>query len=92
MGLGVQFLNNVQVKDNVFVGSGMFSAIASVMGNNWIIKDNDLCGVVPVPPFNCTIFLSNLKNSEIKNNANQIIGGPGASEPSNIIGEGSECY
>ena len=55
------------------------------------IKDNDFCKVVPGPPNNCTISLNNIKNSEIKNNANQIIGGPGAIEPTNTIGEGREC-
>ena len=92
LGLGVQDLKNVQVKDNVFEGSGQFGGIASVRSDNWIIKDNDLCGVAPIPPFNCTIFLFNLKNSEIKDNANQVIGGPGANDPSNIIGEGRECH
>ncbi len=90
LGLGVQNASNVQVKDNVFEGSGQFG-IGSVNGENWIIKDNNLCGVVLGKPFYCTIFLSNLKYSEIKNNANQIIGGPGASEPTNIIGDGREC-
>ena len=91
LGLGVQDLKNLQVKDNVFEGSGTFGGIAGVRSDNWIIKDNDLCGVAAMPPFNCTIFLFNLKNSEIKDNANQVIGGPGASDPSNIIGEGREC-
>jgi len=90
LGLGVQNASNVQVKDNVFEGSGQFG-IGSVNGENWIIKDNNLCGVVLGPPINCTIFLSNLKNSEIKNNANQVIGGPGATDPSITIGEGIEC-
>ncbi|MBE0680172.1 MAG: right-handed parallel beta-helix repeat-containing protein [Bacteroidales bacterium] len=90
LGLGVQNVSNVQVKDNVFEGSGQFG-IGSVNGENWIIKDNNLCGVVLGKPFYCTIFLSNLKNSEIKNNANQVIGGPGATDPSIIIGEGREC-
>jgi len=85
LGLGVQFVKNVQVKDNVFEGNGNFG-IASVAGDNWIIKDNDLCGVNALP-----IFIVSLMNSEIKDNANQVIGGPGASEPSNIIGEGREC-
>jgi hypothetical protein len=90
LGLGVQNASNVQVKDNVFEGSGQFG-IGGVNGENWIIKNNNLCGVVLGKPLYCTIFISNLKNSEIKNNANQIIGGPGASDPSNIIGEGREC-
>ena len=85
LGLGVQNASNVQVKDNVFEGSGQFG-IGSVNGENWIIKDNDLCGVTGP-----TIFLKNLKNSEIKDNANQVLFGPGAAEPSNIIGEGREC-
>ncbi|MEN8230888.1 MAG: right-handed parallel beta-helix repeat-containing protein [Bacteroidota bacterium] len=91
LGLGVQNLKNVQVKDNVFEGSGRFGGIAGLKGGNWIITDNDLCGVAPVAPFNCTIFLNNLKNSEINDNANQVVGGPGASDPTIIIGEGREC-
>ena len=94
LGMGVQNLKNVQVKNNIFEGSGRFGAIACAGangGDNWTIKNNNLCGVIPVAPFNCTIFLSKLKNSEIKNNANQIIGGPGADDPSNIIGEGIAC-
>ena len=91
LALGVQYVSNVQVRNNVFVGSGLFGAIGCLNGDNWIIKDNDLCGVAPTPKFNCTIYFNNLTNSEIKNNANQIIGGPGALEPTNIIGEGREC-
>lgn len=91
LGLGVQNANNVQVKNNVFEGIAAYGAIACVNGENWIVKDNNLCGVVPGPPFKCTIFFNKLKYSEIKNNANQIIGGPGASDPTNIIGEGREC-
>lgn len=94
LGLGIQNLKNVQVKNNIVEGSGRFGAIACAGvkgGDNWIIKDNNLCGVVPISPFNCTIYLSDLVNSEIRNNANQLIGGPGADEPSNIIGEGVAC-
>jgi hypothetical protein len=94
LGLGVQNLKNVQIKNNNFEGNGRFGAIACAGangGDNWTIKENNLCDVIPVAPFNCTIFLSKLKNSEIKNNANQIIGGPGANEPSVIIGEGVAC-
>lgn len=90
LGLGVQYVKNVQVKDNVFEGSGLYGGIASIAGDNWIIKDNDLCGVATISPFNCTIFLISIKNSEIKDNANQVIG-PGAPDPTNIIGEGREC-
>jgi len=86
MGIGLQFTSNVQIKDNVVTGSGMYGGIASIQGSNWIVKDNNLCGV-SAP----TIFLMNLKNSEIKNNFNQVIFGPGAAEPTNIIGEGVEC-
>ena len=95
LGVGVQNLKNVQVKANVVEGKGIFGGIAGAGrregGDNWIIKDNDLCGVVPGPPYNCTIFLDNLMNSEIKDNANQIIY-PVALDPSNIIGEGRECH
>ncbi len=90
LGLGIQFVKNVQVKDNVFEGSGQYGGIASIAGDNWIIKDNDLCGVAITAPFNCTIFLIGIKNSEIKDNANQVIG-PGAPDPTNIVGEGREC-
>ena len=85
IGLGVQFVKNVQVKDNYIEGSGRFG-IAIVAGDNWIIKDNDLCGVNALP-----IFIVSLTNSEIKENANQVIGGPGASDPTIIIGEPEEC-
>lgn len=91
LGFGIQFASNVELKNNIVAGSCAFGGIAGIFGSNWIIKDNDLCGDVPTSPNNCTIFLNNIKNSEIKNNANQIIGGPGASEPTNIIGEGREC-
>ncbi|WP_372950340.1 right-handed parallel beta-helix repeat-containing protein [Mariniphaga sp.] len=95
LGVGIQNVNNVEIKNNTFVGSSMFGGIGGAGaingGENWIVKDNDLCGVVPQPPFNCTIWLNRLTNSQIKNNANQVIGGPGALEPTNIIGEGREC-
>ncbi|WP_340113193.1 hypothetical protein [Maribellus mangrovi] len=95
LGVGIQNVNNVEIKNNTFVGSSMFGGIggagAITGGENWIIKDNDFCGVVPQPPFNCTIWLNNLTNSEIKNNTNQLIGGPGAAESSVIIGPGHEC-
>lgn len=84
VGLGVQNAKNVQIKDNILEGSNL--GIASVGGENFEIKDNDLCGVSPVP-----IFIGSLINSVIKNNSNQIIGGPGAGESSNTIGEGREC-
>ena len=91
LGFGIQFVSNVEVKNNIVKGNCAFGGIAGIFGNNWIIKDNDLCGVVPTPPNNCTILFNNLTYSEIKNNANQIIGGLGATEPTNIIGEGWEC-
>uniref|UniRef100_UPI003216CE38 hypothetical protein n=1 Tax=uncultured Draconibacterium sp. TaxID=1573823 RepID=UPI003216CE38 len=96
LGLGIQNVDNVEIKDNTFVGSSIFGGIGGAGaikgGQNWIVKDNDLCGVVPQPPFNCTIWLNKLTNSEIKDNANQLIGGPGASNVSIAIGEGRECY
>jgi len=91
LGFGIQFVSNVEVKNNIIKGSCSFGGIAGIYGNNWIIKDNDLCDLVPVSPNYCTIFLNNITNSEIKNNVNQLIGGPGAIEPTNIIGEGQEC-
>jgi hypothetical protein len=95
LGVGIQNVDNVEIKDNTFVGSSMFGGIGGagsiIGGENWIVKDNDLCGVVPQPPFNCTIWLNKLTNSVIKNNSNQLIGGPGAANPTIIIGEGKEC-
>ncbi len=87
LGLGVQFVSNVEVKNNCVEGSGMYGGIACIVGNNWVVKDNNLCGVTPP-----TILLNNIKNSEIRNNFNQVIFGAGASESTNIIGEGLECH
>ena len=84
VGIGMQYIKNVDVKNNNIEGSGF--GIASVGGENFAIINNDLCGVSPRP-----IFIGSLINSEIKNNANQIILGPGASHPSITIGESREC-
>lgn len=84
VGIGMQYIKNVDVKDNNFEGSGF--GIATMGGDNFAIINNDLCGVSPRP-----IFIGSLINSEIKNNANQIILGPGASHSSIIIGESREC-
>ncbi|WP_297093740.1 right-handed parallel beta-helix repeat-containing protein [uncultured Draconibacterium sp.] len=86
LGMGIQFVSNVEVKNNSIQGSGMYGGIACIVGNNWVIKDNDLCEVTAP-----TILLNNVRNSEIKNNFNQVIFGPSATEPTNIIGEGYEC-
>jgi hypothetical protein len=84
VGMGMQYIKNVDVKDNNIEGSGI--GIASMGGENFAIINNDLCGVSPRP-----IFIGSLIYSEIKNNVNQIILGTGASHPSIIIGESREC-
>lgn len=87
MGIGIQFVKNVEIKDNIITGSGSYGGIVSVAGRNWIIKDNDLCGVSSIP-----IYLLSLKNSLITDNLNQVIAGAGATDPSNTIGSGRECH
>lgn len=84
VGIAMQFIKNVEVKNNIIEGIGF--GIASMGGENFAIINNNLCGVSPRP-----IFIGSLINSEIRNNANQIILGPGASHPSIIIGESIEC-
>lgn len=86
MGIGAQYVKNVEIKDNIITGSGIYGGIVSLAGGNWVIKDNDLCGVVSTP-----IFLLSLKNSVITDNINQIMGGAGAADPTNTIGPGREC-
>jgi len=45
VGIGMQHIRNVDVKDNMLEGSKL--GIASNGGENIDIKDNDLCGVSP---------------------------------------------
>ena len=68
-----------------------FTGIFARDGDNWEIKDNNLCGFTVSNSEGATIFLVNTINSEIEDNAGQVVGGPSASDPSNDIGEAKEC-
>lgn len=86
--VGIQ-LDNTDVKDNVFYGTG-FTGIYTEGGNALTIKGNNLCDVVAYNPYSRTIGLIQPMNFVVKDNFNQILG-PFVLDPSNIIGEGSEC-
>jgi hypothetical protein len=84
-------MQNVEVFDNTFIGSS-YSGILARYGSNWEIIDNDLCGLIVSHPAGFTIRLDrNNIYSVVKDNANQIVGGSSANDPSNYIGEGVEC-
>ena len=85
MGIGIQYASNAQIKNNVLLGiSGQYGGIVSLRAANWIIKDNDLCGVSTKP-----IYLLFSSNFEIKNNYNQLVTPVACSEL--VIGEGYDC-
>ena len=85
MGIGIQYASNAQVKNNVLEdNSEQYGGIVSLRASNWIIKDNDLCGVSTKP-----IYLIFSNNFEIKNNYNQMVTSVACSDL--IIGEGLEC-
>ncbi|WP_320112790.1 right-handed parallel beta-helix repeat-containing protein [Draconibacterium orientale] len=85
MGIGLRYVANAEIKDNVVEGSsGKYGGIVSLGGNNWIIKDNNLCGVSTKP-----IYLLFSSNFEIQNNYNQVITPVACSDL--VIGEGYEC-
>ena len=85
MGIGLRYVANAEIKDNVVEGSsGKYGGIVSLGGNNWIIKDNNLCSVSTKP-----IYLIFSNNFEIKNNYNQMVTPVACSDL--IIGEGLEC-
>ena len=82
-------IENTKVIDNVFYGSG-YTGIYAHKVNDWKIINNDFCDVIN-PILGATIFLIQSTNFEIMKNSNQIVGGPSAGDPSNIIGQGREC-
>jgi hypothetical protein len=95
--LGVR-MNHVDVNNNVIRGrcgvgitawGGFFDTC-----EDWSIKDNYLCDLVLTHtnlPEGTTIELNNALNCEVKNNANQVVGGASAGDPSNLIGDAVDC-
>jgi len=85
MGIGIQCASNVQIKNNVLEGTPFkYGGIVSLLADNWIIKDNDLCGVSSRP-----IYLLYSSNFDIRNNYNQAITPVACTDL--IIGEGFVC-
>jgi hypothetical protein len=94
-------MNHVDVHNNVISGScgvgitvGMYIGMEAGACENWSIKDNDFCDLVLTHtnlPEGTTIELNYARNCEVKNNANQVVGGGSATDPSNLIGEGMDC-
>ena len=82
-------MNDVECKDNIFKGNAN-TGIRIWEGTNWEIKDNDFCDL-NVDSYGFTIQLFASTDNVIKDNANQVVGGGSASDPSNIIGEGRVC-
>jgi hypothetical protein len=92
-------MHNVDVYDNVISGKcGVgITAWGGFLGDycqNWSIKENNLCELELTHlnlPAGTTIELNNALNSEVKNNANQVVGGASAGDPSNLIGNAVDC-
>lgn len=89
-------IHNVSVKNNTITGNchtGILVNYGFEPDNcsNWSIKDNDLCDLNVSHSAGATIVLNKVENSEVKDNANQVVGGSSAGDPSNFIGEGREC-
>jgi len=86
------FMKNVQAYNNTISGN-CFSGIAvRFNGDNWSIKNNNLCNVVVFNPDGATILLDNSTNCEVLNNANQVVGGTSVNNASNLIGSGKDCH
>ena len=83
-------MNDVKCYDNIFEGNGK-TGIQIGKGTNWEIKDNDFCDLNVYDNNGSTIKLFGSTDNVIKDNANQVVGGGSASDPSNFIGEGREC-
>jgi|GEM_PF-1398163 len=82
-------LKNVKVRNNVFTGSSKIGVRAK--GDNWLIEDNDFCGFTANRPDGANIVLRQASNCTVKDNANQIVGGSSANDPSNSIEEPKDC-
>lgn len=87
--MAVYNLNNTEVNNNVFYGSG-FTGLYTEGGDGWSIVNNDFCDITN-PVLGATLFLINPMNFEVRNNLNQTVGGPFPFDPSNYIGDGREC-
>ena len=83
-------MNDVECKDNIFKGNGL-TGIRIWKGTNWEIKGNILCDLNVYNSNGFTIQLFTSTDNVIKDNANQVVGGGSASDPSNYIGEAIEC-
>lgn len=89
-------INNVQVYNNKITGTAS-SGIQVNFGfepdncNNWSVKNNNMCDLSVTNSAGATVILNKVVESEVKNNANQVVGGSSATDPSNIIGEDREC-
>ena len=86
MAISGSSLKNFLIKENTFKGFG-WSGIFSLNGDNWEIVENNFCKLRVTNNEAATIFLNQHINSIITKNANQIVGGPSANDPSNKIGE-----
>lgn len=92
-------MNNVYVDNNIISGNcstGIqvnFGAPWEVpaIGTNWSIKNNDMCDLTVTNSSGSTIMLNKVAKSEVKNNANQVVGGSSAGDPSNSISNPKEC-
>ncbi len=89
-GITALFVRNARVEDNTFMGS-VLTGIFARGGDNWEIEDNNLCGLTVSNAEGATILLNGTTNSEVEDNAGQVVGGTSASDPSNDIGEAEEC-
>lgn len=94
-------MNNVDVYNNTIIGNSStgiqinYGANWEIPGNcsNWSIKNNDMCDLTVTNPDGATIMLNKVVKSEVKNNANQVVGGDEESttDPSNIVSNPKEC-
>ncbi|MEE4287030.1 MAG: right-handed parallel beta-helix repeat-containing protein [Mariniphaga sp.] len=84
-------MKNVQAYNNAISGNCLSGIAVRFDGDNWSIKNNNLCNAVVSNPEGATILLDNSTNCEVLNNANQVVGGSSATDPTNLIGSGKDC-
>ena len=83
-------MNNVKLHDNVLAGNG-FAGMYINSGDNWEIKDNNMCDLMVSNPDGLTVEIDNSTDHIISDNTNQVIGGTSANDPTIYIGEAEEC-
>ena len=89
-------INNIQVYNNKITGTGS-TGIQVNFGfepdnfNNWSVTNNDMCDLTVSNSAGATILLNKVVDSEVKNNANQIVAGSSAGDPTNIISNPKDC-